>query len=115
MSSSPEKSQLIQAYMILHSQQTNVRRRLSVDSSSSSASSPNSSTSSSASVSYVIILLALTRVLILIEISYIFFWPQKTLPISFYEFSSRFSFTTNLAPPNEHHIHPGRTFRATTA
>ncbi|KAH0335787.1 hypothetical protein KCU81_g8876, partial [Aureobasidium melanogenum] len=51
MSSSPEKSQLIQAYMILHSQQTNVRRRLSVDSSSSSASSPNSSTSSSASVS----------------------------------------------------------------
>ncbi|KAH0352556.1 hypothetical protein KCU83_g3617, partial [Aureobasidium melanogenum] len=50
-SSSPEKSQLIQAYMILHSQQTNVRRRLSVDSNSSSSSSPNSSAASSASVS----------------------------------------------------------------
>ncbi|KAI4741406.1 hypothetical protein E4T50_08191 [Aureobasidium sp. EXF-12298] len=51
-SASPEKTQLIQAYMILHSQQTNVRRRLSVDSNvSSSSSSPGSSTSSSANTS----------------------------------------------------------------
>ncbi|KAI4722907.1 hypothetical protein E4T48_00775 [Aureobasidium sp. EXF-10727] len=51
-SASPEKSQLIQAYMILHSQQTNVRRRLSVDSDcSSSSGSPSSSTSSSANTS----------------------------------------------------------------
>ncbi|KAG9943405.1 hypothetical protein KCU85_g8706, partial [Aureobasidium melanogenum] len=42
-------------------------------------------------LSHVIILLALTRVLILIEIPSIFFWPQKTLPISFFEFSSRLS------------------------
>ncbi|CAD0112062.1 unnamed protein product [Aureobasidium uvarum] len=44
------QSQLIQAYMILHSQQTNVRRRLSVDSDCSSGS-PSSSISSSANTS----------------------------------------------------------------
>ncbi|THZ27736.1 hypothetical protein D6C91_02164 [Aureobasidium pullulans] len=49
MSSNPEKSQLIQAYMILHSQQTNVRRRLSTDSNSSGSSSPGSSSSPSSS------------------------------------------------------------------
>ncbi|KAI5196153.1 hypothetical protein E4T39_07936 [Aureobasidium subglaciale] len=47
----PEKSQLIQTYMILHSQQTNVRRRLSIDSNCSSSSSSPSSSSPSASAS----------------------------------------------------------------
>ncbi|KAI5211697.1 hypothetical protein E4T42_07508 [Aureobasidium subglaciale] len=50
-STAPEKSQLIQTYMILHSQQTNVRRRLSIDSNCSSSSSSPSSSSPSASAS----------------------------------------------------------------
>ncbi|KAF1356334.1 hypothetical protein BDV97DRAFT_394266 [Delphinella strobiligena] len=43
----PDRSYLIQTYMTLHSQQTNVRRRLSQDSAASSTASSPSSPSSS--------------------------------------------------------------------
>ncbi|KAL1310748.1 hypothetical protein AAFC00_001000 [Neodothiora populina] len=46
---SPDRSQLIQAYMLLHSQQTHVRRRLSQDSMSSVTSNTSESSNSTSS------------------------------------------------------------------